>query len=90
MSELTDKLRATFEYRQGQDSRDGDVDDNYYLDAGRVLPTIEAVIALVGTAEQLIKCAAEFTHDMPCCSEFFQAVDEKFHDLEKVVVDGAT
>lgn len=63
----------------------GAADDHYLLDAATVMPIIERLIAIAATAEQLLNCAAEFSKDIVCCSEYFQAADDKIDDLKKVV-----
>lgn len=63
----------------------GAADDHYLLDAASVMPIIERLIAIAATAEQLLNCAAEFSKDIVCCSEYFQAADDKIDDLKKVV-----
>lgn len=60
-------------------------DDHYLLDAGTVLPIIEKLIAVAAVAEQLLHCACGFTHDIQCCSEYFQAADDKMHELKQEV-----
>lgn len=62
-------------------------DDHYLLDAAAVMPIIERLIQIAMTVDQLLNCAAEFTKDITCCAEYFQAADDKMHDLKKEVAD---
>lgn len=82
---ITDQLRLKFSFDSYKDKMDLMNDDNYFLDAGRVLPIIEELIQMAGVVEQLLNCCAEFSKDIVCCSEYFQAADEKIDTLRKKV-----
>ena len=82
---LSDRLRVKFNFNSFRDKMDFMHDDNYFLDAGRVLPLIEALIQVAGTVEQLLNCVAEFTEDAAACAEHFQAADDKIDALKKEV-----
>lgn len=76
---LTDKLRMAFHNHLLR------CDAIPSADTDRALGLIDKLIEMAGTVELLLNCAAEFENDKVCCTEYFQAADDRMDEIKKAV-----